>query len=81
MARHLRNVKYLCQQLSSSRNQEKQIDIKRIKKNHFLCHDPIISEAIFPVHAVVKPMLEDRVDLKASMPDYQYMETIAAILT
>ena len=80
MARHLRNVKYLCQQLSSSRNQEKQIDMKR-KKNQFLCHDPIISEAIFPVHAVVKLMLEDRVDLKASMPDYQYMETIAAILT
>ena len=55
--------------------------MKRIKKFQFLCHDPIISEAILPVHAVVKPMLEDRVDLKASMPDYQYMETIAAILT
>ena len=53
--------------------------------------DPIISEAsfseysIFPVHAIfpmsaiVKTSLKDRVDRKASMPIYQNVETIAAI--
>ena len=33
----------------------------------------------FPVHVIVKPILKHRVDRKACMPDYQNMETIAAI--
>ena len=35
----------------------------------------------FPMSAIVKPMLEDRAYRKAGMPDYQNVETIAAILT
>ena len=35
----------------------------------------------FPMSAIVKPSLEDRDDRKAGMPDYQSVETIAAILT
>ena len=35
----------------------------------------------FPVTAIVKPILEDRAYRKAGMPDYQNVETIAAILT
>ena len=42
-----------------------------------------ITEAatFFPMSAIVKPMLEDRDDRKTSMPvpDYQNVETIAAI--
>ena len=33
----------------------------------------------FPMSAIVKPILEDRAYCKAGMPDYQNVETIAAI--
>ena len=51
----------------------------------FVCRDPIISEAsipeyaIFPVNAFAKPSLKDRAYRKASVPDYQHLEAIAAI--
>ena len=65
-----------------------------MRRFSFLCRDPILSEAsipeyaIFPVHAffpmsaIVKLILLDRVDFKASMPvpDYQNVEMIATIL-
>ena len=37
----------------------------------------------FPMSAIaiVKPILEDRANSKAGMPDYQNVETIAAILS
>ena len=64
-----------------------------MRRFSFLCRDPIIFEAsipeyaIFPVHAffpvsaIVKLILLDGVDCKASMPvpDYQNVEMIATI--
>ena len=52
-----------------------------------MCRDPIISEAsipeyaIFPVHAIVKPILENRADSKVSMSDCKHVKKIAAILS
>ena len=33
----------------------------------------------FPMSVIVKPLLEDQSNLKASLPNYQNVETIAAI--
>ena len=42
------------------------------RASHLLPHEPI---------TIVKPILENRDDHKASIPDYQNVETIAPILT
>ena len=45
------------------------------------CGKKLYTEAatFFPMSAIVKPMLEERAYRKAGMPDYQNVETIAAI--
>ena len=58
-----------------------------MRRFSFLCRDPIISEAsipeyaIFPVHTIMKPILENRADRKASMSDCKDVKKIAAILS